>query len=63
MSKKPWSYNEVDWLVKNYPDFGLKASCEHLGRTMCSVRHKASKLYLRVKRRIRNGKRVEVWGE
>jgi hypothetical protein len=59
MTKKAWSVSEVEWLVNNYPDLGLKASCEHLDRTLSSVRHKASKLCLRVVRRIRNGRRKD----
>jgi len=47
---KNWTETEIDWLKVNYPDKGLKACCEHLGRSSPSVRQKASRLGLKQNR-------------
>lgn len=42
----PWSFEEYDYLYKNYPTMGAEAVAEQLGRSVNSVRTKAERLML-----------------
>lgn len=43
-----WSDEEVNWLIKNYPNFGVEKCAIHLGKSIFSIKSKASKLGLRI---------------
>ena len=50
MAISPWEDWEIEWLIRNYPDMGKKASCIYLNRTEASIRQKTSRLKLRQNR-------------
>ena len=62
---KLWKQEEIDYLIKNYRvETDVKRASEHLGRSEAGIKHKASRLKLKIRdgrARLRVVKGKQYW--